>query len=287
MANGFFANGLERKFFANGFLASGLNKELVMTNNIDNANSESLKNDGAAEVITYLYKFTFNNGVEKEFNVKLDKETLNLIQTKKKSYPKWTELNFFKCPNCLLAEDQHKFCPVAVSLVNLIDFFKDSVSHEEVDILIETEERGYVKHTPLQHGISSLTGIYMVTSGCPIMEKLKPMVCHHLPFATTEETMYRVISMYLLAQYFLYKRGKKPDWDLKKLVKIYEDIQIVNENFYKRLSSTAAKDASVNALVILDIFAKYVTISIDSDTLNAIESLFNSYLEATEETEDN
>jgi len=49
----------------------------------------------------------------------------------------------------------------------------------------------------------------------PIFEKLKPMVRFHLPFASIEETKYRAISMYLLAQYFLYQQGSQPDWDLK------------------------------------------------------------------------
>lgn len=230
------------------------------------------------EIISYHYKFTFGNGVESEFNVKLDNKTLNLIETGKESYPEWTELKCFKCPNCSLDEEKHEFCPIAVNLVDLVDFFRSSMSYEEVDILIETEERKYMKHATLQDGLSSLIGIYMVTSGCPIMEKLKPMVRHHLPFATIEETKYRVISMYLVAQYFLYKRGKKPDWELKELVKIYEDIGTVNKNFYKRLSHTKIEDASINALVILDSFAGSMTFSISEKMLDEIELLFNAYL---------
>jgi len=240
-----------------------------MNNNIDNSNG----------IITYNYKFILGNGVEREFDIKLD-NNLNLIRkTRKESYPKWTELKDFKCPNCSLDKDSHEFCPVVVNLVDLFDFFRDAFSYEEVDMLIEVEERGYVKHTTLQDGISSLIGIYMVTSGCPIMERLKPMVRYHLPFSTLEETRYRVISMYLLAQYFLYKRGKKPDWELKNLVKIYDDIRIVNKNFCEKLSDIKIKDASINALVKLDCFASHVSVSIDINMLDEIESLFNPYFE--------
>lgn len=231
------------------------------------------------ELITYHYKFTFENGLEKEFNIKLDKKTLNLILTEKKAPPKWAELKYFKCPNCSLNGDQHKFCPIAVNLSELIDFFSDSISYEEVDVLIDTEERKYIKHTPLQKALSSLIGIYMVTSGCQIMEKLKPMVRYHLPFATVEETEYRVLSMYLLAQYFLYKSGKEPDWEMKNLVKIYKDIRVVNENFCKKLSDIGVEDASINALVNLDVFADFVSFSINQDELDNIELLFNAYLE--------
>jgi len=234
-------------------------------------------NVNSGKFFAYHYKFIFTNGVEKEFRVKLDNKTLNLVPSGQKSYPQWTQLKCFKCPNCSLEEDQNKFCPVAVNLVTLVDFFKSLISYEEVEVLIDTPERKYLKHTSLQSGLSSLVGIYMVTSGCPVMNKLKPMVRHHLPFATIEETQYRVISMYLLAQYFLYKRGEKPDWNLKNLIKIYEDIRIVNKSFHQRLCSIKTEDASLNALVKLDCFADSVTFSLDKDKLDEIELLFAAY----------
>jgi len=240
-----------------------------MNNNMDNSN----------EILTYNYKFIFSNGVEREFNVKLDKETLDLVEPSPKSYPKWAELKNYKCLNCLLDDEKHQFCPVAVNIVDLIDFFKDSFSHEEVYVVVETDLRSYMKNISLQKGVSSLLGIYMSTCGCPILEKLKPMVRFHLPFATPEETSYRAISMYLLAQYFKYKNGKKPDWNLNKLVKVYDEIQMVNKSFWKRLSHIKIKDASINALIILDIFAKYIVFEIDEDKLSEIERLCNAHFD--------
>lgn len=231
------------------------------------------------EVINFRYTFMFGSGLEKKIDVKLNKKTLNLIKTRKGSYPQWTELEFFKCPNCSLDEDEHLFCPIATNLIGLVNFFRDMVSYEEIDLLIESEERGYVKHTTLQQGVSSLIGIYMVTSGCPIMEKLKPMVRSHLPFATLRETQYRVMSMYLLAQYFLYRRGKRPDWELKKLVEIYDDIEIVNKSFFKRLAHTKIEDATLNALIKLDMFAKHIPVLISKNALDEMECLFNAYFE--------
>lgn len=229
------------------------------------------------EVISYYYKFTFKNGKEKEFDIKLDKKTLDMISDKPESYPPWTELKCFKCPNCLLDESQNKYCPVAVNLIKVVDAFKSSLSYEEVDVLIKTEAREYRKHIAMQVALSSLIGIYMVTSGCVIMEKLKPMVCFHLPFATLEEGRYRAISMYLLAQYFLYKRDETPDWELKGLVKLYEDVRIINKNFCKRITSTITQDASVNALVALNTNADFVPISIARNKLVTIEHYFNAY----------
>ena len=83
--------------------------------------------------------------------------------------------------------------------------------------------------------------------------------------------------MYLLAQYFLCKRGGEPDWALSNLVKIYDDIQIVTKFFFQRLTHVKIKDATLNALVKLDIFAKYVSVSINRKVLDDMESLFQAY----------
>lgn len=237
------------------------------------------KNEKANKPFTLRYIFSLANGVDKEFTIRLDKKSLGAITTKKKSYPEWAELKFHQCPTCPLNPEQHKFCPIAANLVDVIEFFRDSLSHEQADVLVETQARGYTKRTTLQEGVSSIIGIYMVTSGCPVMDKLRPMVRTHLPFATVEETMYRVLSMYLLAQYFLSKRNKEPDWKFKKLVDIYADIATVNRHFRERLSAINVNDATVNALVNLNCFADFTAFSIEENRLEEIELLFQAYFE--------
>lgn len=232
----------------------------------------------SADKIKYNYKFIFKNGVKREFNIELDSVTLNLIKTGNKACPEWTKLNCFKCPNCILDERKYEFCPIAVNMVDVIDYFSKLVSYESVEVIVTAKERKYIKRVTLQHGVSSLIGIYMVTSGCPIFEKLKPMVRFHLPFASIEETKYRAISMYLLAQYFLYQHGSQPDWDLKKLAEAYENVKVVNESFCKRLRTITGKDANLNALIVLDIFAGSVNFSIDSRMVDDLDYLFKGYL---------
>jgi len=231
----------------------------------------------SGKVITYHYKFALPGGAKREFKLRLNKRTLNLVQTRRESYPEWAQLGCCKCPNCSLEEAKHPFCPVAANLTDLVDFFRNSVSYEEVDVCIDTEARQYTKHTSLQKALSSLIGIYMATSGCPVMEKLKPMTRDHLPFATLEETTYRAICMYLLAQYFRQRRGQKPDWELKELGPMYDDIRILNQSFCKRLSHTRIGDASINAVVILNTSADFVPISVDQNLLDDLEAPFEAY----------
>jgi len=231
------------------------------------------------KTLNFIYRFRYNNNFEKVFNIVLNDESLYIVQDEKESYPDWTLLNNNKCPHCVLDETEHKYCPIAKNLAEPIEFFKNSLSYEQLEIIIETKTRNYYKRAALQKGLSSLIGIYMTTSGCPIMEKLKPMVRFHLPFATLEETKFRMMSMYLLAQYMLYIKNKKPDWEMKLLTKIYSDIRIVNQSFCKRLAAVVNKDANTNALIILNCFADSVLFSIDETLMKELELFFKPYLE--------
>jgi hypothetical protein len=131
----------------------------------------------------------------------------------------------------------------------------------------------------LQQGVTSLVGIYMVGSGCAILGKLKPMVRFHLPFTTLEETKYRVLSMYLLAQYLIARRGRRPDWRLEHLVQLYEDLHAVNEHLLHRLTRLDPSDPGSNALLLLKALSYAVAFSVDQRLLDEVERLFTAYLE--------
>ncbi len=226
--------------------------------------------------VNYKYLFIFPDRSTKEFVVRLNKKNLDLIHDDPIPQPDWAKLDSFRCYHCPLDSEKNEYCPIACNLIELFNFFKDFISHKQVVVHIETDERTIFKDTDLQSSISSLLGIYMSTSGCPVMDKLRPMARLHLPFATLEETVYRAVSMYLLAQYFKNVDGKDADWDLKNLIKIYDDVKIVNENFCDKLAHIDMKDAGLNAVVILDTFASYIPISIEQH-LEDLKPLFKSY----------
>ena len=155
-------------------------------------------NKKSDHTIIYQYTFLLDSGIEKAFDLHLDHKTLGMVPIERKSYPHWTRLACCKCPNCPLNEEEHPNCPIAVNILDLMDFFNDVASFEEVDVRITTDERSYMKRTTMSEAISSLLGIYMVTSGCPVMDKLRPMVRFHLPLATAAETTFRALAMYLI-----------------------------------------------------------------------------------------
>ena len=228
-----------------------------------------------SDTIRFLYTFKFPDGMVKQFEVLLNASTLELVTPKDLPKPAWTKLKYKQCEECPLG-DEVEYCPVAVNLANLVQTFKDSQSYENTGVQVQTPERTYEKQTTLQKGLSSIIGIYMVTSNCPVMDKLRPMVKFHLPFGSLEETVYRAVSMYLTAQYLLMRKGKTPDWDLKKLTEIYKSVGHVNRGIAKRLSSASEEDANMNAVVILSAYAEMVPFSIENK-LAEMDYIFSEY----------
>jgi len=230
-------------------------------------------------VLKIDYEFTLKDGRKKQFSVRLQKPSLQFISEHTSTVRQWTKLEHHQCANCPLSPATHPHCPIAANLVDIIESFKDSLSIEEADIVIRSESREYHKRSTVQYGIGALMGLYMVTSGCPIMDKLRPMVFTHLPFSSLEETLFRAISMYLFAQYFRQLEGKTPDWKLEDFTKIYEDIATVNQSFTKRLLSINPADASLNALVGLDCFASAAAFSTIEDNVAEFQQIFEAYLQ--------
>jgi Domain of unknown function (DUF6901) len=234
----------------------------------------------SSETIELLYHFQFEDGSEKSFPVKLKPDSLELVLEEDFQKPEWAKLKFHQCEHCPLGDDV-EYCPVAVNLDSLVQSFRDSISFEKTKVTVETKERTYVRETTLQKGLSALVGIYMVTSNCPIMDKLRPMVRFHLPFATSRETIYRAVTMYLVAQFFIMRKGGKPDWDLKNLSEIYKAVSFVNRGISKRVSNASNKDANVNAVVILHSVGESLPYIIENG-LNDIEPLFAEYVKEIE-----
>lgn len=231
------------------------------------------------KTIRYVYRFRYDDGREKEFTVELDEQTLAVVPVENQERPEWTKLKYSQCENCPLSDDV-THCPVAVNLSRVVNAFREDVSYETSDVTVETPQRTYFKRTTLQKGLSSIIGVYMVTSDCPIMDKLRPMSRFHLPFATPVETFFRSISSYLTAQFLMMRQQKEPDWSLKKLVEIYKSINVVNRGMSQRLLNASQKDANVNAVVILHSFGDGIGYFIDSG-LDEIEPMFSVYLKET------
>lgn len=216
------------------------------------------------EVLTIHYRINYDGGKVFAFPVCLDAETLDYVPPEGQELPDWTRLEVAQCKLCPLSTSDTERCPAAASLVNLVEHFNTILSYSKVQVSVTTDNRTISAEAPVQRVLSSLIGLHMATSGCPHLEIFKPMARFHLPFATREETLYRVAGSYLIAQFFKHQRGEEPDLELQGLQEAYNLIHHVNVGMAARMRRVVEGDANVNAIVILDLFAQEMPLAIDS-----------------------
>ena len=224
-----------------------------------------------------VYRLRTESGARAQFAVRLDPATLALQTAPHAVAPAWAGLAHHQCADCPLDAQQMALCPMAAALAELLDFSRTLVSHSELHVTVIVPEREVQAVTSAQRALSSVMGLLMATCACPDVAWLRPMARFHLPLASEEETLYRAASMYLLAQYFRQQHGAAPDFTLAGLRRRYQRIHVINVAMSERLRGAVAQDAPVNAVVLLDLFAKAMPFSLD-ESLVELEYLFQHYL---------
>lgn len=229
------------------------------------------------ETINIRYIFTLSDRTREIFNLQLDAKTLKLHLRNIENLPFWTRLDFHQCPHCPLTIDLFPDCPLSVNLVNIVERLGVLISYDKIHVEVSTKERTVSRSTTAQEGISSLMGLVIAISECPHTDFLKPMARFHLPFANEEETIWRATSTYLLAQYFQIIKGHRIDLELDGLTRIYVNMEKLNASIVKRLRAAGKKDSTINALVHLDLFAKYIKPGVE-ESLDKIRHIFTPFL---------
>lgn len=186
--------------------------------------------------------------------------------------PEWTKLSCNRCSHCKLDQAAHSHCPLAVSLVDLVDDWRGVQSHDAVTLNVITAQRQISASTTMQRALSSLLGLVMATSACPSMRFFRPMARFHLPLSSHDETMFRVISTYLLARYFM-TLGEGADDKFAALVAIYRDLREINMQIAKRIQTAEKDDATTNAVVLLHVFTCVLPMSME-ESLQELRLLF-------------
>ena len=222
------------------------------------------------------YVFRLSEDRVETFDVRLDPETLELAAEDRTSAP-WTALEYATCPHCPLDAKNHPDCPLATSVARIVQRFDDVISYDELDVEVTTPQRTIAKRTTSQVALRSLMGLLIACSGCPHTAFFKPMARFHLPFADEQETMFRAVGTWLVAQYFHAAEGREATFDLAGLQDVYERMQVVNRYTAERLRAATRADASLNAVVLLDMYAQMVPLFIHS-TLSEVRGPFRAFL---------
>lgn len=181
--------------------------------------------------------------------------------------PFWTELGHHRCPNCPIAAQTQTHCPAALDIEHIVERCAHVDSHAPVDVQVQIAERQHRQRTDVQSALRSLLGLVLATGGCPILSQLKGPGRLHMPFATVEETLLRMVGAYWVGQYIKAHRGQKVDFSLDRLSQLYHDVQIVNQHLKKRLDDAARRDANANAVVSLMSVAMLVSFSLDQQLI--------------------
>lgn len=227
--------------------------------------------DSDSLLITYRLSFAGREGIA--FRIELDGRTAKLVVNEGDTPPDWARLDFKRCQNCRLDASRHSYCPAAAAVAGVIEKCRDLSSHTEVSVSVETAERTTSARTTMQVALRSVVGLYLAASGCPATAKLRPMARFHLPLASEEETLWRSVCNYLVAQYFLERRGGSAGLDLSGLGAIYEQLHEVNAGLKKRLQAVTQRGANINAMILLDLFAQEFPFSIE-ENLAEFEGLY-------------
>jgi len=220
------------------------------------------------------YMFNFENQNSHRFDLTLDPRSMVIVDAGLEKTPSWTALDYHQCRCCPLDKKEHPNCPLAVNMAKIVSRFKEIISHAPCTVRCITPERTYIKKTTVTEWLSSILGIVMATSNCPVMELFKPMARFHLPFSTMEETLVRSTSLYLLRQYFEYTKKRSPDLGLKKFNEHYQNVQQVNNGLFARINSLNKKDSDKNAILVFHSLAQILSMEIKTN-LQSIEHLFS------------
>lgn len=231
----------------------------------------------SSSLLQITYTFTLADEARERFELALDPVTLTLCNQDVSAPPGWTALAFHQCPHCPYTAEQRPHCPAAVNLIPLLQRLDHLASYDQMNVEVITVERCITQKTTAQRAISSFMGLLIAASHCPHTHFFKPMARFHLPLASEDETIYRATANFMLAQYLRKDDNPNPDYTLAGLNTIYRNMQTVNRAMAERLRATAQTDSSINAIILLDMYAKSVPYVIRRD-LEELRPLFAPYL---------
>jgi hypothetical protein len=211
------------------------------------------------------YDYELPDGTIWSFQVDLNRRTppaAPISECDSAAPPPWTQLAFHRCDNCPMAVSQ-PFCPPAVDAAPILEKFSHLPSTVRLKVTMRNASRVCLKETDAQQGLQALLALVMATSACPILGRLRSQALFHLPFASIDETLYRTVGDYLIKQFFVMKDGGQPDFALAGLEALYRDLATLNSCFFARIQAACAKDANLNAVVMLRSLSEIVSMSLD------------------------
>ena len=219
------------------------------------------------------YRFDLPDGSARVLDFEFTARDFQLMNAAPEEPPFWAELGFNRCPNCPLDADKHRCCPPALHMSESVEKLHALVSFDGVDVTVDFAGRRISARTSVQEALSSVLGLIMTTAGCPWTDRLRPMARFHLPFADEAETVYRSVSMYLLATHVA---GPGAPTDFAQLEDLYKNLHVVNRHIARRLGAATQTDPARNAIALLDVYTALLPAALEN-SLADLEPLFAAW----------
>jgi hypothetical protein len=221
------------------------------------------------------YRFDLADGSHRVFAFSFDGIDFRLTNPPPADPPFWTELKFSQCANCPLDAAEHPHCPAALQMAGTVEELKALVSFDTVSVTVTQAERIMYAQTSAQQAMCSVLGLIMATAGCPWTDRLRPMARFHLPFASEAETVYRCVSMFLLARE-LVGAGEGDAAAFEALESLCDNLHVVNRDIARRLGAATRTDPARNAIAILDSYTTLLPAAIER-SLDELRPLFDAW----------
>ena len=222
------------------------------------------------------YCFDLPDGSQRSLDFTFDAADFRLNNPPPAAPPFWTELKFNQCANCPLDSAEHPHCPAALQMASAIEPLNALVSFDTVGVTVTQAERAIHALTTAQQAMSSVLGLIMATAGCPWTARFRPMARFHLPFATEIETVYRSVSMFLLAREMA---GDVDGRGFAALETLYRNLHVVNRDMSRRLGAATRADPARNAMALLDAYTTLLPAALES-SLAELKPLFDAWVSA-------
>ena len=217
------------------------------------------------------YRFDLPDGSQKSLDFSFNAADFRLSNPAPAAPPAWTDLKFNQCANCPLNAAEIPHCPAALQMVSAIEPLKALASFDTVGVTVTQEERTIYAQISAQTAMSSVLGLIMATAGCPWTDRFRPMARFHLPFASEAETVYRSVSMFLLARELA---GTSGSGGFAALENLYENLHVVNRDMSRRLGAATRTDPAQNAMALLDAYTTLLPAALES-SLEELKPLFD------------
>ncbi len=222
------------------------------------------------------YFISLPDGETLQYHFTFDGERY-VLERESPTPPPWTELHFQQCPHCPYKGGKGPaYCPAAQQLSLVVDDVDHLVSYETVSLKVVNSQRTISQETSVQEAVGSLLGLIFASCGCPHTEFLLPMARFHLPLASAEETLWRACGSFLLAQFFRQESGETPEM-LDDVLRRYENLEAINTALAKRLKSQVNTDSCLNAIILLDNYAKHFPRYLEK-SIHRLKPLYIAYL---------